>query len=295
MAELEGAKAVEQKVPPKPSARPGKRPSPVEDRLHTWPYLVRSEFVCAILVLALLTIWGIAIDAPLEEPANPAMTPNPSKAPWYFLGLQEMLVYFDPWIAGVVLPTLIIVGLMLIPYVDVNPKGNGYYTFMERPFAVTVFLFGFLVLWVSLIIVGVFFRGPGWYLFWPWEKWDPHKVVAITNVDLPYWDIGGTGLPFKWMGNPKVKDLPLIGWGLTGTALGEVELLGLTLITLYYGLAVLFYRWRKERSETLQQLGPVRYGIVAFLFLTMLGLPIKIFLRIFFNIKYVWVTPWFNI
>jgi len=295
MAELEGAKTVEQKVPPKPSARPGKRPSPMEDRLHTWPYLVRSEFVCAIIVLALLTIWGIAIDAPLEEPANPAMTPNPSKAPWYFLGLQEMLVYFDPWIAGVVLPSLIIVGLMLIPYVDVNPKGNGYYTFMERPFAVTVFLFGFFVLWVSLIIVGVFFRGPGWYLFWPWEKWDPHKVVAITNVDLPYWDIGGTGLPFKWMGNPKMKDLPLIGGGLAGTALGEVELLGLILIALYYGSAVLFYLWRKEKSETLQQLGPVRYGIVAFLFLTMLGLPIKIFLRIFFNIKYVWVTPWFNI
>lgn len=297
MAEPEGAKAVEQKAPPavKPSAKPVKRPSPLEDRLHTWPYLVRSEFVCAIIVLALLTVWGIVIDAPLEEPSNPAQTPNPSKAPWYFLGLQEMLVYFDPWMAGVVLPSLIIVGLMLIPFIDVNPKGNGYYTFIERPFAITVFLFGFLILWVSLIIVGVFFRGPGWYLFWPWERWDPHKVVAITNVDLPYWDIGGTGLPFKWVGNPKVKDLPLIGGGVAGTAVGEVELLGLLLVTVYYSLAVIFYRWGRTRSETLRQLGPVRYGIIAFLFLTMVGLPIKIFLRIFFNIKYLWVTPWFNI
>src|SRR5262249_48666373 len=84
---------------------------------------------------------------PRARPATPANTPNPSKAPWYFLGLQEMLVYFDPWLAGVVLPSLIIVGLIAIPYIDKNPKGNGYFTFAERKAEVTIFLFGFAVLW----------------------------------------------------------------------------------------------------------------------------------------------------
>src|SRR4051812_12811312 len=98
------------------------------DKVHTWPYLVRAEFIAGCVLLLVLTVWSITVDAPMEEPANPTKTPNPSKAPWYFLGLQEMLVYFDPWIAGVLLPSLIIVGLMIIPYVDINPRGNGYYT-----------------------------------------------------------------------------------------------------------------------------------------------------------------------
>src|SRR6186997_877556 len=132
------------------------------DKVHTWPYLVRAEFISGCVMILALLIWSITIDAPLEEPSNPSKTPNPSKAPWYFLGLQEMLVYFDPWIAGVILPTLIIIGLMVIPYVDINPNGNGYYTFKERPLAIVTFLVGFLGLWVGFIILGVFFRGPGW-------------------------------------------------------------------------------------------------------------------------------------
>src|SRR5579885_245365 len=100
------------------------------DKVHTWPHLVKAEFLIGLLALIGLTIWSIVIDAPMEQPANPTKTPNPSKAPWYFLGLQEMLVYFDPWMAGVVLPSLIIVGLMAIPYIDTNKAGSGYYTFV---------------------------------------------------------------------------------------------------------------------------------------------------------------------
>ncbi|SVE41205.1 uncharacterized protein METZ01_LOCUS494059, partial [marine metagenome] len=74
------------------------------EKLHVWPYLVRLEFLCALLTIIALTVWSIVIDAPLEEAANPTKTPNPSKAPWYFLGLQDVLVYFDPWFAGVVAP-----------------------------------------------------------------------------------------------------------------------------------------------------------------------------------------------
>src|SRR5260370_33718424 len=75
---------------------------------------------------------------------------------------------------------------MVIPYIDFNPSGNGYYTFAERKFAIGTFLFGFVVLWVVLIFLGTFMRGPGWYFFWPGQYWDPHKTVALTNVDLPY-------------------------------------------------------------------------------------------------------------
>ena len=165
-------------------------PAWAEDKVHVWPYLVRLELLAVLAVTAVLTVWSVLVDAPLEEMADPTRTPNPSKAPWYFLGLQEMLVYFDPWYAGVVLPLLIILGLMAIPYLDPNPAGSGYFTFRRRWFAIGTFLFGFLVLWISLILVGVFLRGPGWNFFAPWHYWDPHKVVALTNVDFSDWLLG---------------------------------------------------------------------------------------------------------
>src|SRR5438067_12655564 len=99
------------------------------DRVWVWPDLVYTELISLILCTIVLIVWSILLKAPLEQPANPANTPNPSKAPWYFLGLQEMLVYFDPWLDGVVLPGLISVGLICIQYVDRNPKVHAYYTF----------------------------------------------------------------------------------------------------------------------------------------------------------------------
>ncbi len=149
-----------------------------------WPDLVYTELISLILCSVVLIVWSIVLKAPLEQPANRAVTPNPSKAPWYFLGLQEMLVYFDPWLAGVVLPSLIIVGLIAIPYIDRNPKGNGYFTFNERKIEITLFLFGFVVLWSSLIVLGTFLRGPNWNFFGPFEYWDTHKLEALTNVNL---------------------------------------------------------------------------------------------------------------
>ncbi len=238
-------------------------------RVHTWPHLLRMELLCALVIMVLMVVWSIAIDAPLEEPANPTLTPNPSKAPWYFLGLQEMLVYFDPWMAGVVLPSLIIVGLMAIPYIDVNPRGNGYYTWRERPFAMVNFFVGFWILWIMLIIEGVFLRGPGWNFFLPWQEWDPRKVVALTNVDFH---------EFFGLRNPVV-----------------IGLVGAIPIALYYGLGVLYWRLKKDKSPALKELGLPRYALTAFLFLTMWLLPIKMVLRYTLNLKYLWVTPWFNI
>ena len=239
-----------------------------KDRIYTWPYLARNEFLCAILIMVVLTVWSVALNAPLELPANPTKTPNPSKAPWYFLGLQEMLVYFDPWIAGVIFPTLIIVGLMAIPYLDKNPKGNGYYTWQQRKFAITMFMFGFFFLWVSLIFVGTFLRGPGWNFFAPWEVWDPHKVVAMTNVDLHQF------------------------FGIRSSV--GAFFFGGFIITAYFAIGIGYYYWKKS-TDFVKKLGAARFGVLAFLFLCMMGLPIKMILRWTFNIKYIWVTPWFNI
>src|SRR2546428_6212077 len=135
--------------------------------VHAWPYLLRMEFLASIIVTVILIVWSITLNAPLEELSNPNLTMNPAKAPWYFLGLQEMLVYFDPWIAGVVMPTLIIVGLMAIPYIDEHPLGAGYYTINQRKHAIGAFCFGFFVLWITMIFIGTFIRGPSWMLFWP--------------------------------------------------------------------------------------------------------------------------------
>ena len=102
--------------------REGLPPLEAEDseKVLVWPDLVYTELICMIALTALLVVWGVALQAPLEEPASSVKTPNPSKAPWYFLGLQEMLVYYDPWMAGVVLPSLVVFGLMAIPYIDFN-------------------------------------------------------------------------------------------------------------------------------------------------------------------------------
>jgi hypothetical protein len=245
---------------------------PTDDKIHTWPHLVRAEFLCALLITLLLVVWSLLVDAPLEEPANPTRTPNPSKAPWYFLGLQEMLVFFDPWHAGVVLPSFIIVGLMVIPYIDINPKGNGYYAFESRKFEILTFFLGFHILWVSLIIIGTFLRGPGWNWFWPWERWDAHKVEAMTNVDLPYL------FGFRdYLWQSIVGGILVVGYFVVGT------------VAMYAAIV-----WYKGRDFMLRW-GMPRFFTTSFLFLNMLAVVIKMVMRHAFNIKYVWVTPWINV
>ena len=244
----------------------------IEDKVSTWHYLVRKEFLMTIAVIIGLSVWSIVLNAPMEQLANPTLTPNPAKAPWYFLGLQEMLVYFDPWIAGVVLPSLIIVGLCVIPYVDINPKGNGYYTWKERKFAISTFGFGFLVLWIVLIVIGVFMRGPGWLFYWPWQEWDLHGVAVETNVDFSQL----IGIDSRTLAGSIIGGVVVMGYLALGTVLPYLYL-------------------TKRKSKALSELGLIRFLIVSHLFALMLALPIKIVLRLLFNIKYIWVTPWFNI
>ena len=242
------------------------------DRVLSWPDLVYSEFICAIIFTVILVIWGVFLDAPLEEPANLGKTPNPSKAPWYFLGLQEMLVYFDPWLAGVVLPTMIITGLMLVPYCDKNPKGVGYYTLKERPFAVGTFMFGFLILWISLIIMGTFLRGPNWNFFGPFEYWDVHKTEPLSNINLSeyFWVMWlGQKLPDFWL----VRELPGILLVL-GYLFVLPPLLAFTVCRKLYA-----------------QIGFLRYNLVMIHLLAMAGMVIKMILRWTINLKYLVFIP----
>ena len=135
------------------------------DRVNVWPHLLIEEFVAMFILLAGLTLFSTFINAPLRELANPNLTPNPSKAPWYFLGLQELLRYFHPMVAGITIPTFILVGLAAVPYVDRNPSNKPG----DRKIAITMFTILFMFGGI-LTIIGSFFRGPGYNWVWPWAQ-----------------------------------------------------------------------------------------------------------------------------
>ncbi|MEX1012591.1 MAG: cytochrome b N-terminal domain-containing protein, partial [Waddliaceae bacterium] len=135
--------------------------------VFTWPHLLRAELV-AFLAMAALVLALSFINAPLEEPADPTSPPNPSKAPWYFLGLQEMVAYDAFW-GGVGIPGLIVVGLILIPYLDRNPHGEGIWFHKSRWFAITMYTL--FMTWQGIfVIIGTYFRGANWGWIWPWTE-----------------------------------------------------------------------------------------------------------------------------
>jgi hypothetical protein len=276
-----------------------------QKEVHVWPFLLRVEFLAAIIVTIILMVWSITLNAPLEEPANPNLTMNPAKAPWYFLGLQEMLVYFDPWIAGVVMPSLIMVGLMVFPYVDSNPLGNGYYTLRQRRFAVNMFNWGFLM-WILLIVIGTFIRGPGWIWFWPGQTWDHNTVVFDRNRDVH--EIVGLTMQ-NFPSHPDLMKYIVI------------PIFGLILVGGFYIVGGLFFHWLMRRGplrmsylvspkkliawakepdpfeeKLLANTSLLQYMTFQFFAISvLLAMPVKLFLRLVFTIKYVWVTPWFNV
>jgi len=141
--------------------RVDKRP---DETVLTWPHLLRAEFLMAVLITALLVATSFWIRAPLEEMANPAVTPHVAKAPWYFLGLQEILSYFNATVAGVLVPTFYIVGLMAIPFIDRSP----FRAARDRKL-IWVFFMSLMVGGIVTTLIGSFFRGPGWSWVWPWE------------------------------------------------------------------------------------------------------------------------------
>jgi hypothetical protein len=134
------------------------------DKVHVWPHLLVGEFVASLAMTAFLLVFSTFVNAPLLATANFNFTPNPSKAPWYFLGLQELLTMFHPMVAGVTIPGIGIFGLILAPFIDKNPTQKPE----DRKFAIALFTV-FLMFWAVLVIIGSFFRGPGFNFTLPWR------------------------------------------------------------------------------------------------------------------------------
>jgi menaquinol-cytochrome c reductase cytochrome b/c subunit len=137
--------------------------SPI-DKVHTWPHLLAAEFVASLVCLAFTFVFSIFVNAPLLQLANTNQTPNPSKAPWYFLGLQELLTMFHPMIAGVTIPGVGLIVMIFAPFIDKNPSNKPE----DRKFA-TALMTIHLMFWAVLVIIGSFFRGPGFNFTLPWK------------------------------------------------------------------------------------------------------------------------------
>jgi hypothetical protein len=135
-----------------------------QDKVHTWPHLLVIEFAALLITTAGVTIFSALVRAPLLGLADFNKTPNPSKAPWYFLGLQELLTMFNPQIAGVLIPGVALIVIMLAPFIDKNPSSKP----ADRKFAIALFTI-FLLMWAVLVILGSFFRGPGFNFILPWK------------------------------------------------------------------------------------------------------------------------------
>ena len=136
-----------------------------QDKVHVWPHLLAIELASILSLTAFVTIFSALVKAPLLGLADVNQTPNPSKAPWYFLGLQELLKMFNPAVAGVLIPGIALGLLAITPYIDRNPSHKPN----DRKFAITMMSM-FLMMWAVLVIIGCFFRGPGFNFIFPWDK-----------------------------------------------------------------------------------------------------------------------------
>jgi len=220
-----------------------------------YPGFMFKEFLVALGCLLVLIWLALLVQAPLDVPADPAFTPNPAKAPWYFLGIQELLVYFDAWLAGVVIPLVIVLALIAVPFLDNNPEGAGRYAFRGRRAAIVPFTTGVL-LWILLTVMAAWFRGPNWDWYWPWESW------GMAKASRP----GFASLSLAW---------------------------GVALISGYFlGGFLLVGSFLRRRYKTW---GGLRTTVYVFLGLSMTAVAIKIVLRLVFNLHYILSTPWFRI
>jgi quinol-cytochrome oxidoreductase complex cytochrome b subunit len=150
----------------------------VPEKIKVWPELVMRETIASLAAFIVLGLLSVFIDAPLEGIADPSFSMNPSKAPWYFLGLQELLVYFSPWVAGVLIPAIIIFGLMAIPFIDNRSKEHS-----DRHMGIFALFTTGIVLWIGLTVIGLYFRGPNW----AWQiPWDPAANIGSSHISMEW-------------------------------------------------------------------------------------------------------------
>jgi hypothetical protein len=240
------------------------------EALTTWPHLLRAELLAGLLALLLVTWWAILLEVPLGAPADPAVTPALAKAPWFFIGVQELLQYFDAWLAGAVLPLLMVFGLCALPYLDVSPEANGCYTLRRRPVALVV-VAALIVMWLLPMVVGELLRGEHWALQPVWQQ-------PPLSPDLP---------------PPQPPPALATRLGLEG---GAGQVLGaVTCLFPYLFMALTWPRLRRRFPESIGRMGRVRYGVAGFLVVSAVGVLVKVLLVATLDVRYLWVTPWFRI
>jgi hypothetical protein len=243
----------------------------VEDQrqavVTTWPHLLRLELVATLATMLFVAWWAIGLEVPLGPVADPGVTPKVAKAPWFFVGIQEMLQYFDAWLAGAVLPLLMIGGLCALPYIDHDTRESGRYTLRRRPVALAVTL-ALVGLWILPMVVGLLLRG---------ENWSLQPVWGPQEIDVP----------------PVHEPLLSLGALINLEGAGQHLLGGSLILGPFIALAL---AWRRARRRPwAARLGLGRYLVAGSLLLVAVGVLLKVALHVTLDIRYLWVTPWFRI
>lgn len=241
------------------ATRPGVAPSPArpaevrpgrldpDEKVHVWPYLVRIEFIGALLYLFLLSLMSAVIDAPLASLANPDLTPNPAKAPWYFLGLQELLLHMDKALAGVIVPGAVLFLLATIPYIDHRRKGTGIWFYSPKGVPITLFSLLYTTVWnVGLILLDEFMMVP--------DDSGGHGVAPLMRF---------------WLRSARAAGWLPIGDG-TINAVANVVVPTLIMLFVPTSLAVILRRrWQADTRETI--IGLFSFFVASFVVLTVVG------------------------
>lgn len=259
--------------------KPREATAPEQTKVFVWPDLVYIELIAMLVMTCVLGIWSLAAQAPLEAPADTSWTPNPAKAPWYFVGLQELLVYFEPWFAGVFLPLVIIFSLCLMPYLPHQDNKSGYYSMKGRRFSLAVILAGF-GLWLLLIVIGTFFRGPDWRLYGLYESRLVRRFDELHTepLSIMFWR-GLFGPDVVSSQGNLISSVPVVR-----------ELPGLFIIGVLF-LVIPYVAKRTFGRGMAARLGGPGYWTVAILLATMALIPTKMYANWLFNINYFLYFP----
>jgi hypothetical protein len=234
------------------------------DLVTTWPHLVKRELIAAMIALLLLSWWALLKPIPLGPEANPEVTPLIVKAPWFFIGVQELLHYFDAWLGGVVLPLLLIFGLAALPYLDPLPRATEP-RWISTPQA--LMLIALLLFWLLPTVMGLFFRGETWTLQLAWAPTSPDQTPSRSLLSLS-------------------ERLQL--------SAPMAHLVGGLLCLAPLGTVVLAWAWLRRRPA-IRALGLPRFLIAGMLLAIFAGVLLKVGLSLALDLRYLWVTPWFSI